>query len=94
VRNYYLLLVLCGTLAVLTARNRQAPKVLSPDPTRITREPPVTESPAKIIALVKFQDVIYRCYKVDKNLCGYDLKCEGLEMTCATDLIIEYKETR
>ena len=87
-KNYYLLLLLCGLVAVISNRNTQAPKLLSPDPTRITR--PEIKPPQQVVALVKYDEVIYRCYSVKLLACGYTLQCEDFSVQCADKIVVEY----
>lgn len=53
-----------------------------------TRFPPINKNP--VIALVKYQDVIYHCEEVKNTKCGYSISCNGLAKHCVNDLEIEY----
>lgn len=48
-------------------------------------------SPKKsLVALVKYNNVIYQCQKVIKTNCGHTINCDNLSVHCANNIAVEY----
>lgn len=41
------------------------------------------------IALVKYNNVVYHCERVNKTICGHSIDCGKLSVHCAQNLVIE-----
>lgn len=53
--------------------------------------PPVNVSvPAKPIALIKYNDIVYQCQGVVTTECGYSIHCGNLSVHCLDTLTIQY----